>query len=117
MMKTISSCIAFTIATLICCGVAAAQTPAAGNLQNGKALFIKHGCARCHGTEGQGGAGARIGSKPPATAALIQYVRNPSGGMPPYRNQVTDAELTDIRTYLASIPPPLAVKDIPLLNQ
>jgi mono/diheme cytochrome c family protein len=116
-MKTIASYILFSAAALIGSGVAAAQTPAAGNTQNGKALFIKHGCARCHGTEGQGGAGARIGSKPPATAALIQYVRNPSGGMPPYRNQVTDAELTDIRAYLASIPAPLEVKDIPLLNQ
>ena len=88
----------------------------AQNVQNGKVLFIKQGCARCHGTEGQGGAGARIGSKPPATAALIQYVRNPAGTMPPYRNQVTDAELTDIRAYLASIPAPPPVKDIPLLN-
>ncbi len=105
------------IVMLLGCGVAAAQTPAAANLVNGKALFIKHGCARCHGSEGQGGAGARIGSKPPATPALIAYVRNPSGAMPPYRNQVTDAELTDIRAYLASIPPPPPVKDIPLLNQ
>jgi len=116
-MKTISLIIVTLIATLLGTGVAAAQTPAAASLQRGKALFIQHGCARCHGTEGQGGAGARIGSKPPATAALIQYVRNPSGAMPPYRNQVTDAELTDIRSYLASIPPPPPVKDIPLLNQ
>ena len=110
-MRTITSALLFCGAALVFSGVASAQ-----NLEHGKALFIKHGCARCHGTEGQGGAGARIGSKPPATAALIAYVRNPSGGMPPYRNQVTDAELTDIRAYLASIPAPPEVKDIPLLN-
>jgi mono/diheme cytochrome c family protein len=111
-MKTLSSCFLFAVALLMGSNAAMAQ-----NVQNGKAVFIKQGCARCHGTEGQGGAGARIGNKPPATEALIKYVRNPSGAMPPYKNQVTDAELTDIRAYLASIPPPPAVKDIPLLNQ
>jgi mono/diheme cytochrome c family protein len=94
----------------------AAQTPA-GNAQDGKALFKRHGCAQCHGTDGQGGAGARLAPNPPAAAALIKYVRSPLGAMPPYRNQVTDAELTDIRAYLASIPAPPPVKDIPLLNQ
>jgi len=30
---------------------------------------------------------------------------------------ISDADLTDIHAYLASIPDPPAVKDIPLLNQ
>jgi mono/diheme cytochrome c family protein len=30
---------------------------------------------------------------------------------------ISDADLTDIRAYLASIPDPPAVKDVPLLNQ
>jgi len=96
-------------------GVCAAQ--AAGNAENGKRVFIKNGCAACHGTQGQGGAGARLAPNPPATAALIRYVRNPAGGMPPYKSQVTDTELTDVRAYLATVPAPPAVKDIPLLNQ
>ena len=88
----------------------------AGNPENGKLLFLKHGCSRCHGTVGQGGAGARLAPNPLATAALIKYVRKPTGTMPPYTNQLTDAELGDIRAYLASIPAPLPLKDIPLLN-
>ena len=88
-----------------------------GNVENGKLLFVKQGCAACHGTVGHGGAGARLAPNPRATAAFIAYVRKPAGNMPPYTNQVTDAELTDIRAYLASIPAPPAVKDIPLLNQ
>jgi mono/diheme cytochrome c family protein len=95
-------------------GICAAQS--AGNPENGKRLFIKNGCARCHGTQGQGGAGARLAPNPPSVAALIKYVRNPTGGMPPYTNQVTDAELTDIRAYLATVPAPPPLKDIPLLN-
>ncbi len=97
-------------------GLAAAQQPA-GNAENGKKVFLKQGCARCHGTDGQGGAGARLAPNPLATPALIKYVRNPTGTMPPYKSQVTDAELADVRAYLATIPAPPPVKDIPLLNQ
>jgi mono/diheme cytochrome c family protein len=93
-----------------------AQAPP-GNAVNGKQIFMKQGCFRCHGTDGQGGAGRRLTPNPLATPAFIQYVRKPSGQMPAYTNQVTDAELTDIRAYLATIPPPPPVKDIPLLNQ
>lgn len=98
----------------ISCALCAAQ--GSGSAENGKLVFIKNGCARCHGTQGQGGAGARLAPNPLALPALIKYVRNPSGGMPPYTNQVTDAELADIRAYLATVPPPPPVKDIPLLN-
>jgi len=38
--------------------------------------------------------------------------------MPPYVSKVlSNAELADIRAYLASIPEPPPVKSIPLLNQ
>jgi mono/diheme cytochrome c family protein len=90
---------------------------AAGNAANGKRVFMKQMCFRCHGTDGQGGAGPRLAPKPISTDQLIKYVRNPTGQMPPYTNQVTDAELADIRAYLAGIPAPPPVKDIPLLNQ
>src|SRR5215471_18856085 len=97
----------------------AAQTPqaaAAGNAENGKKLFVKFGCYTCHGYQGQGGAaGARLAPRPLALAALMAYVRRPSGSMPPFTDKVvTDAELTDIHAFLASVPAPRAVKDIPL---
>jgi len=94
-----------------------AQAPSGGNAANGKQIFMKQGCFRCHGTDGQGGAGRRLTPNPLAMPAFIQYVRKPSGQMPPYTNQLTDAEVGDIRAYLATIPPPTPVKDIPLLNQ
>jgi ubiquinol-cytochrome c reductase cytochrome c subunit len=95
-----------------------AQAPA-GNADNGKKLFEKYGCYSCHGHLGQGSsAGARLAPRPLAAAALIAYVRHPAGQMPPYTNKViSDAELTDIRAYLASVPEPPAIKNIPLLNQ
>jgi len=85
----------------------------------GKKLFSKYGCYECHGTQGQGTtAGARLAPKPIPLAALISYVRQPTGQMPPYTNKVvSDAELADIRAYLASIADPPPAKNIPLLNQ
>ena len=85
----------------------------------GKKLFSKYGCYECHGTQGQGtAAGARLAPKPVPLAALIGYVRRPSGQMPPYTNKVvSDAELADIRAYLASLPDPPPARNIPLLNQ
>jgi mono/diheme cytochrome c family protein len=85
---------------------------------NGKKLFAKDGCYQCHGTQGQGTtAGARLAPKPPALAALIAYVRQPKGQMPPYTAKViSDAQLADIHAYLASIPEPPPAKNIPLLN-
>jgi mono/diheme cytochrome c family protein len=96
-------------------GLLAAQE---GNVQNGKRLYLKDGCYECHGYAGQGGAGARLAPKVLSAANLIKYVRHPAGAMPPYTNKVvSDAELTDIRAFLASLPEPPPLKSIPILNQ
>ena len=88
-----------------------------GNADNGKQLFMKHGCYECHGTVGQGGTGPHLAPRPLAAAALTAYVRKPGGGMPPYSAKVLpDAEVADIRAYLATIPESPAAKSIPLLN-
>ena len=108
---------------LVCAGLLASagvgMAQSSGNADNGKKLFSKYGCYQCHGTQGQGTtAGARLAPKPIALAALIAYVRKPAGQMPPYTAKVvSDAELGDIRAYLATIPEPPPAKNIPLLNQ
>ena len=109
----VKSILKFTFLGLML-GAAAAQ---AQNPANGKAIFIKQQCFRCHGTDGQGGAGARLAPNPPSVAVMQKYVRNPTGNMPPYTNQLSDGDIADIRAYLAAVPAPPAVKDIPLLNQ
>jgi len=95
-------------------GILCAQNPA-GNAANGKRLYEQFGCYNCHGRQGQGStAGPRIGPRPMAAAALIAYVRRPSGQMPPFTDKViSDAQLNDIRAFLAAVaepgkePPPL----------
>jgi mono/diheme cytochrome c family protein len=96
-----------------------AQTSASGNAEHGKRQFVKLGCYTCHGYEGQGGgAGAKLAPHPISAAALIAYVRHPAGSMPPFTKKVvSDEDLIDIHAYLASIPAPPPIKDIPLLSQ
>jgi mono/diheme cytochrome c family protein len=107
-----------TAAALILAGVATAQAPA-GNVDNGKRLFLRDGCWECHGYAGQGGRdGARIAATALNAQGLIRYVRRPAGAMPAFTEKVaTDQELTDIWSYLKTLPAPKAAKDIPLLNQ
>ena len=89
-----------------------------GNAENGKRLFVKDGCYECHGYAGQGGAaGARIAAIALNAQGLIRYVRAPAGQMPAYKEKViSDQQLTDIWSFLQTLPKPKPVKDIPLLN-
>jgi len=92
-----------------------------GNIENGKKLFMSDGCFECHGTVGQGSTstgGARIGPPAISLEEMIQYVRHPSGQMPPYTAKViSDENLGDIYAYLKSQPKAQPSKNIPLLNQ
>jgi mono/diheme cytochrome c family protein len=95
------------------------ETILSGNVEAGKKVFTKDGCYECHGREGQGaaqGAGPRIGPPMLSQEALMKYVRQPSGQMPPYTSKVvSDQELADIFAYLQSRPKGTPGKDIPLL--
>ena len=86
-----------------------------GNTENGKLLFVKYGCAECHGREGQGAptSGPRIGPAPLPYAGFARYVRAPRLQMPPYTAKVvSDQELADIHAYLRSRPRPPAVDTV-----
>jgi ubiquinol-cytochrome c reductase cytochrome c subunit len=110
----------FVLATGICARAQTAPTAQApgGNGENGKKLFTSFGCYECHGTVGQGGTGPRIAPTTISVSALLRYVRQPSGQMPPYSAKVaTDRELTDIYEYLKSIAPPNPAASARLLNQ
>jgi mono/diheme cytochrome c family protein len=90
-----------------------------GNAEHGKQIFSSYGCYQCHGYVGQGGAaGVRIGPPPISLKAVMAYIRQPTGNMPPYTSKVvSDQEVADIYSYLQSVPVPPPAKDIPLLNQ
>jgi mono/diheme cytochrome c family protein len=102
-----------------------AQTPAtasqvtgtAGNVQNGKELYLKYSCYACHGYSGQNGPGTRLVPSRMSLPAFTAYIRNPRQ-MPPYTAKVVpDAEAADIFAYLQTLPRSPSAKDIPLLSQ
>jgi mono/diheme cytochrome c family protein len=100
---------------------AMSQRPEAssGNAENGKGLYMKYGCYECHSLRGQGSmaSGPRIGPDPIPFSALVSYVRHPAGDMPPYSNRVlSDQELSDIHSFLESLPNPPDTKTILLLQ-
>ena len=113
-MKTI----AFTTVLLAAVAALAQQSASTGNIENGKKVFLRDGCWECHGTVGQGGRdGARLADTALSAAQLTRYVRKPTGAMPAYIDKVlSDQELTDIWTYMKSLPVKQA-KDIPLLTE
>lgn len=89
----------------------------AGRVETGATLYRKVGCFMCHSNEAQGGAnGPRLGPDPILFARFVQYVRNPSGDMPPYTGKVlSDRDLADIYAFLKARPRPPSVGAIPSL--
>jgi mono/diheme cytochrome c family protein len=110
---------------LLCCASGAAaqatQTDRAA-IANGERVYLMVGCQACHGTVGHGGAAPRLTPNTLPLPGFTTWVRNGTpgwsfaSGMPAFPAAViSDADLADIRAYLASLPPPRPVAEIPLL--
>jgi ubiquinol-cytochrome c reductase cytochrome c subunit len=100
-------------------GGAAFAQEAAGDAAHGRQVFKAVGCYECHGLVGQGSvqSGPRLAPDPMPLASLTQLLRQPLNQMPAYSDKaLSDRDVADIHAYLASIPQPPPVKDIPLLN-
>ena len=89
----------------------------AGKAENGGVLYKKIGCYQCHANEAQGGlSGPRIGPNLVPYARFSQYLRNPTGDMPPYTTKVlSDQEIADIYAWVNARPKPPAVDTLPQL--
>ncbi len=89
--------------------------------ERGKQDIVTYMCYGCHGFTGDGGqtdVAPKINVDRLSIEAMIAYVRNPGGRMPPYRTeeQIPDQALRDIYAYLKSLPPSPKWQDIPLLK-
>jgi mono/diheme cytochrome c family protein len=113
------------VAALLCCALVATAQPARTErtaVANGESAYMRVGCFTCHGTVGHGGAAPRLAPNTLPLEGFTAWVRNGTPGwtiatgMPAFSAAVlSDADLAAVRTYLASLPPPRAVADIPLL--
>src|SRR5271155_2042791 len=113
---TMRSTILLTIGALIAGVAGAAAQDAAGNAAHGRQVFMAVGCYECHGMVGQGSvqSGPRLAPEPMPLASLSQLLRKPLNVMPAYSDRaLSDRDIADIHAYLASIPKPTPVKDIP----
>ena len=96
---------------------ATAQTPVAGNSEQGKALYLAYSCYACHGYDGHGGAGARLVPLAMTVTRFTAYVRNPRR-MPPYTDKVlSDSQAADLFAYVTSLPVSPSANQIPLLGR
>ena len=77
---------------------------------NGAQLY-KSNCAGCHGGDGGGGIGPQLRDGAVTNsfkdaASQVEFVKNGAGGMPAFRNRMTDAEVQAVvdftRTALQS---------------
>jgi mono/diheme cytochrome c family protein len=116
-MKTTN---AFLIAVATLAFGAPVSAADGGNADNGKQLYMRDGCYECHTTVGMGGgnAGPKIAPNPIPLEGIVAELRHPRQNMPQYSEAViSDAEIADIRAYLATIPDGPHAKDIPELNR
>ncbi len=82
--------------------------PAAGDVERGKALWLKTEhveCRECHGDNGEGGFGPDLAGRGLTRAQFIQSVRKPWGVMPAYaESQISDRELDDLMALFRTLP-------------
>ncbi|HVJ29818.1 MAG TPA: cytochrome c, partial [Gammaproteobacteria bacterium] len=78
---------------------------------SGEAAYMRVGCFTCHGTVGHGGAAPRLAPNTLPLPGFTTWVRNGTpgwtvaSGMPAFPVSVIgDADLADVRAYLASQP-------------
>ena len=117
-MKIIAVVSAILMASLSAQAALAAQAPPPGDVERGKAAFLKYGCYTCHGYEAQGVPGRKLAPNPLPYPAFSNFVRSSPGEMPTFTAAVLpDQDLADIHAYLRSKPASPNAANIPLLQE
>jgi mono/diheme cytochrome c family protein len=100
---------------------ATAQDVTAGDVVNGRRVYLAVGCMYCHGRAGQGGA--LNGPAPPLAKTAMPFegfklvLRESLRDMPAYTAAVlSDKDLADIYSFVQSLPGRRNAKDIAILS-
>jgi mono/diheme cytochrome c family protein len=100
---------------------ARAQDAPAGDVANGKRLYLADGCFMCHGRSGQGGA--YNGPAPVLAKTQMPFdgfkgqLRQPVEDMPAYSDAVmSEQQIADIYAFVQSLPGRRDPKGIAILN-
>jgi mono/diheme cytochrome c family protein len=102
------------------CGVTASKPPPAstttttttgstgggGAAPAGKAVFASAGCGGCHTLKdagSSGNVGPNLDQLKPSQAIVVKQVTNGGGGMPPFKGQLSPAQINAVAAYVSSI--------------
>jgi mono/diheme cytochrome c family protein len=99
------------------CGVTAARANAApgggttttaqggGAKPDGKAVFASAGCGSCHtlkAAASKGNVGPNLDALKPSEPTVEKQVTNGGGGMPPFKGQLSAAQIKAVAAYVAA---------------
>ena len=78
----------------------------AGDAAAGKTVFESAGCASCHTLADAGATGAvgpNLDDAKPDAALVKERVTNGKAPMPPFKGQLSDAQIADVAAYVSSV--------------
>ena len=78
----------------------------AGDAAAGKSVFESAGCASCHTLADAGATGAvgpNLDDAKPDAALVKERVTNGKAAMPPFKGQLSDAQIADVAAYVSSV--------------
>jgi mono/diheme cytochrome c family protein len=76
-----------------------------GDTRAGEQLFTDN-CSTCHGEQGEGGSGAPTLQREDLAEdreRVVDQVTQGGGGMPPFRDQLSNEEINDVATYVSEV--------------
>jgi quinohemoprotein ethanol dehydrogenase len=73
--------------------------PEQGNAAAGEQVYADN-CSGCHGAEGTGGNGGPDISDPMAVTQIIAQVANGGGGMPAFKDDLDQQQISDVSAYV-----------------
>jgi mono/diheme cytochrome c family protein len=117
-MKHLAFALAVSTLAVGPAGAQQASAPA-GNVDNGKTLYVQVGCYQCHGLAGQGAmmTGPRVLRTEFPFESFLFQLRHPVSQMPPYEAAVlSDQDAADLYAYLRQMPAPRDPDTILLLK-
>ena len=77
---------------------------AAGDPAKGKQVFASAGCAGCHTFSKAGSSGSvgpNLDDLSPSFDAVVDQVTNGGGGMPAFKDQLTEQQIRDVAAFVS----------------
>jgi cytochrome c553 len=77
---------------------------AEGDAEAGAAVFDSAGCGSCHTLAAAGSSGTtgpNLDDLAPDFATVQEQVTNGGGGMPPYKDQLSEQQIADVAAYVS----------------